>query len=81
MDSYIKSKFILALFGTTSLANAADCTAAGATLWESNPSEDLSELPPLFETVAGQADGIMAQQLAEAACLGWVRARRLLAVA
>ena len=54
MASDIKSKFVAALFDTTSRAKAADCTAAGAALRESNPSEDLSELPPLFETVAGQ---------------------------
>jgi len=31
-----------------------DWTAVGSALRESHPSEDLSELPPLFETVAGQ---------------------------
>ena len=29
-------------------------TAAGAASWESNPPEDLSGPPPLFETVAGR---------------------------
>lgn len=46
---------------------------ADAALWESN----LYELPPLFETVARQADGIIAKQLAENTYLGWVRALRL----
>ena len=31
-----------------------DWTAVGAALRESHPSEDLSELPPLIESVAGQ---------------------------
>lgn len=54
MASDIKLKYITALFDTTPRAKADNCTAAGAALRESNPSEDLSELPPLRVAVAGQ---------------------------
>ncbi len=45
---------LLALFDTTSRAVGGDLELCWRTSRAFHPSEDLSELPPLFETVAGQ---------------------------
>ena len=75
--SYLKRHCIIAfhtpVFDTTSPGGrAATDGSCGRTSRESHPSEDLSELPPLLEAVAGQeyhyqiAGGVIAKQLASA---------------
>ena len=67
---------LLALFDTTSRALGGGLELCWRTSRESHPSEDLSELPPLLVSVAGQEyhcvlTGIAVRQLAKAV-LGWM---------
>ena len=73
---------LLALFDTTSRAVAADGPAAGAALRVSHPSEDLSELPPLLVSVAGQGyhcrlTGSWRNSLPELLLAGWTRSHSI----